>query len=524
MTLQRSAFEHRNLELTEEEKQIFAKRRVGPFMVVGSSGTGRVLIAAHRVKRLVSSRDWTRSDRLLITARSGALARNTASLVSRLIPERVMERQVEAASLEEWLSAFLRERGLPSEFLWPGDPRWEAAWEEAKALIPESPETLAKLSEDFWRSEFRDIILPLGIRTLSAYLEADRRGREIRMSDGKRMLAWPVFEAMRQALAKHGGGAVPFSDACFLALGLLRSGKARRRYRSVIALEAQDYADDVLKLLRALTPDTSERRRGVLLPQGDLFLVADEAAQTRCCARDLMRCGISVRSKRTFRLSSATRTTAEIRSAALLIREGSLAKILESRTKRTLYRDDECAPSMFGPLPELYCAKGPEDEAAWIARRVRFLLSALPSLRAPGIAVFAFSAAEAERLAASLEAHGVAAARLVSGFAPAADRVCVSTLPEAAGLEFTAVFIAGADEGQVPEVPGFHGADDPENLERLQGVMAADAMARARSLLFLSCSKTPGLLMRTLADYLAVFAEGETKEKLSGYPPPRENP
>lgn len=358
MTLQPNALGRRALELTEEEKQIFAKRRVGPFMVVGSSGTGRVLVAAHRVKRLVASRDWDRGDRILITARSGALARNTASIVSRLIPERVMERQVEAVSLEEWLSAFLRDRGLPSEFLWPGDPRWEAAWEEAKAHIPESPETLAKLSDSFWRSEFRDIILPFGIRTLSAYLEADRRGREVRMSDGKRMAAWPVFEAMRKALAKHGADAVTFSDACFTALGLLRSGKARRRYRSVIALEAQDYADDVLRLLRALTPDTSERRRGELLPQGDLFFVADEAAQTRCCARDLMRCGISVRSKRTFRLSAATRTTAEIRSAALLIREGSLAKILESRTKRTLYRDDECDATMFGPSPSSIARRG----------------------------------------------------------------------------------------------------------------------------------------------------------------------
>ena len=523
MTLQPNALGRRALELTEEEKQIFAKRRVGPFMVVGSSGTGRVLVAAHRVKRLVASRDWDRGDRILITARSGALARNTASIVSRLIPERVMERQVEAVSLEEWLSAFLRDRGLPSEFLWPGDPRWEAAWEEAKAHIPESPETLAKLSDSFWRSEFRDIILPFGIRTLSAYLEADRRGREVRMSDRKRMAAWPVFEAMRKALAKHGADAVTFSDACFTALGLLRSGKARRRYRSVIALEAQDYADDVLRLLRALTPDTSERRRGELLPQGDLFFVADEAAQTRCCARDLMRCGISVRSKRTFRLSAATRTTAEIRSAALLIREGSLAKILESRTKRTLYRDDECDATMFGPLPELYCAKGPEDETDWIARRIRFLLSALPSLRAQGIAVFAFSGDEAERLASALEARGIASQRFAAGEALLADQVCVSTLSEAAGLEFTAVFIAGADEGRVPEVPGFHGADDPENLERLQNLMAADAMARARGLLFFSCPKAPGLLMRTLADYLAVFAESETKEKLSGYPP-RENP
>ena len=145
-----------------------------------------------------------------------------------------------------------------------------------------------------------------------------------------------------------------------MAEELLRSGRSKKSYRAIVVDEGQDFGNDAYRLLRALTPDIAVpglgRHTHRPIPQGDLFITADNSQRIYSRGQDLARCGINVRSRRTFRLTTNYRTTAEIRSAALVIQEASKSKLLVSRKTRSLYEDESCVSLRRGPLPRLYRA------------------------------------------------------------------------------------------------------------------------------------------------------------------------
>lgn len=522
------------LYLSEEERQVVEARRNGPFMVIGAAGTGKTVVAVHRVCELVSQPDWRTGDKVLLVTYSLTLAEDLRKLVAEILPPETMKKAVEVCALEDWLSRFLKANGRPSEFFYPGDERWERAWDEAKAAIPPGFPEKAPLPEGFYRSEFQQLILPEGVRSLGEYLKLDRRGRSVPLTASQRRRCWPVFEAMRGALARHGNGAVPSSDGYFDAIRILAS-KRRRPYRAVVVDEGQDFGNDAFRLIRALAPDIAKKVKAAAaeakqareaakaagvpeheiagirpkhVPQGDIFIAADEGQRIYSRGQDLSRCGINIRARRTYRLTTNYRTTAEIRSAAILVKEASQSKLLISRTNRVLYRDEECISLRFGPLPELYQAKGFEDEADWIAAKIRELRKADPKLLLSDIVLASFSRAQRDAYGEALAARGIPSKALGPVSEEIEGAVCLSTLHRLKGLEFKVVFIAGADRGRMPSERAISSGfceEEQEAMRKMQKNVFYVASTRARDLLFVTCESDPGEYMAQLDEYLSIF-------------------
>lgn len=502
------------LYLSEEERTVVERPRNGAFMVVGAAGTGKTVVAVHRVRHLVTSSDWKPKDKVLLVTFSITLAEDLRQLVARMLPKYLMETAVEVCALEDWLAGFLKSKGQPHEFLYPGDPRWERAWEEAKQKIPADLGLKTQLPEGFYRSEFLQLVLPEGVKTEKGYLEIDRTGRSVALKSDQRRAIWPVFKAMREGLGRYGEGAIPSSDGYLLATRLLTTGKVRRRYRAIVVDEGQDFGNDAYRLLRALTPDLTLPKLGrhshKTAPQGDIFITSDMSQRIYSRGQDLARCGINVRSKRTYRLTTNYRTTAEIRSSALVVQEASKSKLLVSRTKRVLYRDEECISLRDGPLPELYQARSLEEEAGWIAGKIKALTAKNPLLALSDIVVATFSRAQRDLYRDALERSGIPTLTLAPEAQAYDGGVCLSTLHRLKGLEFKVVFIAGADRDRMPSASAIRSGcckEEQEALKKMQQNLFYVASTRARDLLFVTCEREPGEYMAQLSDYLEIFKD-----------------
>ena len=148
------------LYLSEEERRVVEQPRNGACMITGAAGTGKTVVAVHRLRQLVTSEDWKPHDKALLVTFSVTLAEDLLQLVSKMVPAPRMKSSVEVCALEEWLSRFLKSCGLPFRFIYPGDAPWEKAWSEARRLIPEIRTSHGMLPESFYRSEFQQLVRP----------------------------------------------------------------------------------------------------------------------------------------------------------------------------------------------------------------------------------------------------------------------------------------------------------------------------------------------------------------------------
>lgn len=486
--------------LSDEQRQIVETVRPGAFMVIGAAGTGKTVVALHRAKHLVTLPDWGRSDRLLFTTFTRNLTADLKAQLEKLIPEEKLRRCIDVVNLDEWVHQYLLEHGFTKEFIYEDSPELAEIWERARGLIPRIVGQKAP-KIDFYKAEFQQMVLSNRVLSAEDYLRVDRTGRGITLGKRERLLVWPVFDFVRKELDKT--GKIASQDAFYLARDYVIANSQKPLYRAVIVDEAQDFGNEAFRLLRALTPDLSKRNYGKRNPkQGDIFIAGDDSQRIYARSSDLFACGINVKSRRTKMLTKNFRTTGEIRSAALLILENNIKKQKEAKRQRRLYRDECCEALRSGPAPELYTAKGAEDEAAWIAARIRSLQEEDRSFAFSSIVVAAHSKKNRDEYAELLRGKGIPVEVLDREAPGEGDAVRVATLHRIKGLEFKAVFIAGADDGKIPHAPPKElesGSWEMTDYLRRQRALFAMAATRARDRLFVSCREKPGPFMRALA-------------------------
>ena len=483
--------------LSEEQREIVRREFHAPCLILGAAGTGKTVVALHRVKFLVEREDWRPDDKLLLTTFSSSLAADLRSQLQLLVRPEHLGR-IEVSTLDGWVRNFLDRSGAAAPVLYD-ESRWDEIW---KGLQPVIPRTLGRGKEipaGFARAEFEQFILPEGILTLEDYLTVSRRGRGVTLGKRERQRLWPVFERARAAVRNL--GFIAPQDAFLLAARMV--AEAGAPYRAVVADEVQDFGPESFRLLRALARSTEN---DPLAPEGDLFLVGDEAQRIYSRGTDLKRSGVNVRSRRTRTLTKNYRTTAEIRAAGLVVSENNPSKLFASREHGHPYEDSECSSLRQGPPPELYAARGFDDEVRWISERIRRFRVEMSEARLSDFAVVAHSRERRDEYAAALAAEGLPVCVLEPLSAPRGEGVRVSTLHRMKGLEYRAVFIAGADAGKMPSAKALAKAAnrlEAGTAERIQRALFYVASTRARDRLFISCREKPGEFMSAVASYLS---------------------
>lgn len=437
----------------------------GPVRVTGGPGTGKTVVAVHRVAALA---DAYPDDPILLTTYTTTLAEQLSALLTSLcgpaVLDRVTVRNIDKVAFEL--------ADLPPGTQLLGDERLLARWRtllEERAADYSTDGDLPTWWDAHWLyGEWTQVVLALGLDTRDEYFAARRRGRGLRISRTDRAAIWPLFEAFDRdqehdkVIGYKQLAARAAQNACASA-----SLEPRRRYAHIVIDEAQDLHPAHWRMLRALAASGPD----------DLFICGDTHQRIYDSRVALGTLGIDIRG-RSHKLTLNYRTTKQILTAAAGLLDGEEFDDLDGGAEDLRgYRS-----VLSGAAADIH---GYPSQAAELTALVERIASwqRTDEILPRDIVVTARTRALCDAAVAALTAAGLSASLVTSGKAPAkGDHVHVMTMHRTKGLEYRAVAVVGASEGVIPPPSAITPASrDP--LQHTQDLRAE------RSLLFVAATR-----------------------------------
>ncbi len=430
----------------------------GPVRVAGSAGTGKTIVAIHRAVRLARNNP---NARVLLTSFSQPLADALARKIMVLAPETggVVARITTASFRGIAEQMYQLEHGVRPRIASDATLR-ERLCAAATAM------GLKGFSERFLLSEWTNVVDAWGLRSLDMYSTVQRMGRKSRLGPNQRERLWPVFAAVRDALAAE--RYTTWADV-FTSLAESLTRRPSKPFDHVVIDEAQDLAPAELRFFAALAPAGSD----------GLFLSGDIGQRIFQHPYSWASLGVDVRG-RSQTLKVCYRTSQQIRRAA-------------DRLLPTVLRDTDGTQeerrgiiSVFdGPPPEVKALANPAVEAKSVRDTVAGWLA--DGIATHEIGLFVRTP------------HLVSRARAAIDGLAGSDAIVTSPMSLAKGLEFRAVVVMACDEGILPLDERVADAADEAELD--------DIYETERRLLYVACTRAREHLLLTgvtpTSEYLA---------------------
>ena len=451
--------------LHPSQRKIVTKDANGPIKVLGGAGTGKTVVAMHRVKYLLGKL----TGRILFTTFSKNLAEDIGTLLKDLCPEAQMSR-VDVVNLDAWAYQYVKASGMSVSYL-----------DEQKAVeIMKSVKGLVDGGDD-WTEEFllrerANVVLANEITSLPNYLRVSRAGQGTRLSAQQKRVIWNVLDAFAREIAKE--DLKDRDEVLLLAAKLVEKSAAGSPYVSVVADEVQDFGAPALRLLAVLSGNSKEN------PQPNSLMVVGDAHQRIFGKRAILsRCGINVVG-RSYKLHINYRTTDKIRRRAVSVLEGVTADDLDgsadsNKGLHSLVLGVPPSESRFGTFEVEMDAVASEikkwhemDNAAGDAREFGDYAVLLQNndLCTPVISALAKRGLPAIHLTqySSQRGKNMGSVRVVTMF-------------RAKGLEFAGVIVAELNKGVWPY--------KPKGYAEMDAVSQKIAVDRERSLLYVALTR-----------------------------------
>ncbi|MEV6965269.1 UvrD-helicase domain-containing protein [Hamadaea sp. NPDC051192] len=453
----------------------------GPVRISGGPGTGKTVVALHRVKALADALPPTSGKRILLTTYTNALS----DLLTRLLddlggPE--LTSRVDVLNIDKVVRDVLRSEieshGNDVEVL--GDAAIATRWHEILTDLGKD----GRFDRLFLVGEWEQVIIAQNVRTRDEYFAARRAGRGRRLNRADRSAVWELIQEFERRLDRD--KALGFKQAAARAADIATTWSDNERpYQHVVIDEAQDLHAAHWNLLRALVPSGPN----------DMFIVGDTFQRIYDNRVSLSQFGIDIRG-RSQRLTLNYRTTRQILQAALrMVSEDDYDDLDGGTDTLAGYRS-----ILRGSMPRVAGYPTRNAELAALVQQVGTWHAA--GIPLEEIAVIARTTPAAAAASAALRAANIASTSVKSGQnAMPGDGVQAMTMHRAKGLEFRAVAIIGADARQMPLDIAVTGADD-DRLEHRRDLQ------RERSLLFVSATRPREALTITWAGSPSPFLEG----------------
>jgi superfamily I DNA/RNA helicase len=436
----------------------------GPVRVVGSAGTGKTVVALHRVARILKNDPTAK---VLMTTFSDPLA---AALQRKL---RILLADLPSLVDRVTVSSF-EQAAADLHALITGRKAYIVNPEKLRALIRDCATAagLSRYTPQFLNSEWEHVIDAWQVDNAEAYAAVPRMGRKNRLGARQREELWTIFSKVRDELRAK---ALLTTSGLFTSVTRHYVEHQNKPYTHVVVDEAQDLGVSELRFLVSIVPSTPDA----------LFFAGDIGQRIFQQPFSWKGLGIDIRG-RSFTLKVNYRTSHQIRRKA--------DQLLPDNVRDVDGEGDERkgTVSVFDGLePVVVLAPTIEDEALAAAG---FLDGLIREGVAPWeIGIFCRSNDELPRVAKIAEIAGLKTTSTLSG-KQAEDAVLIGTMHLAKGLEFRAVLVVACDEGILPLASRI--ADVADEFE-LDEVVATErqllyvAATRARDRLFIS-GITPG--------------------------------
>jgi len=443
---QRRPFDSWLTFLHPRQNAIVKRDYSGPARISGPAGTGKTIVALHRLRHLAR----LSTGPLLFTTYVHSLPSVIKTAFDRLAPE--LDGRVEFTNLHAWVRGFLAERDVPVHV----DRRkidtafgfaWMAHRERLQVIEP---------NVDYWRTELDRVLKGRGITTLDDYVAVPRRGRVLRLDASQKAQVWALYEHYQRRLAER--GVHDYNDLIELGRAELGARPLETPYAGVVVDEVQDIPLCGLRLLRDLAGDGPNR----------LLLVGDGQQQVYPGGWRLSDAGIPVQGRgeilkvnyrnRADVLDFARRFDATNRVDDLDGADGVALRAAESAS------EGGTTETWRGPSGEL------PDALVGAVRK-------LP-VRRDHSALIVFHHKDLSRCTEILRAAGIPTLALEHYTGASDGKLKVGTVHRAKGLDFEAVLVL---ENTHESVPGSQAEEERRELRGRQHLVAA---TRARDFLW----------------------------------------
>lgn len=441
------------------QRQVVEKDFNGPARVFGTAGTGKTIVAVHRAAHLARI---NRDGRVLLTTFSDTLADALQSKLSRLIHNepRLAERvEVEAINA-------VGERLYRAKF---GPPRI-ATPEQIEALLANAAAQAkdSNFNSRFLLSEWENIVDAWQLESWEAYRDVRRLGRKTRLSSDRRLVLWSIFERVSAELGKQG---LMTRAGMFGSLAERLNERPNPPFDFVIVDEAQDIGVAQLRFLAAL---------GGQRPNG-LFFAGDLGQRIFQTPFSWKAMGVEMRGRSRI-LKLNYRTSHQIRVKADRLLGPEVADVDGNIEVRR-----GTVSAFNGPDPTMSLFETQQEEATAVGQWLQQCGNR--GVNPSEMGVFVRSAAQLERARKAVADAGLAFQVLDEQGDGRGDRVSISTMHLAKGLEFRTVAVMACDDEVLPLQERIEYVADDADLEVVYNT--------ERQLLYVACTRARDHLMIT---------------------------
>lgn len=449
--------------LHPSQREIVEKDFSGPARVAGSAGTGKTVVALHRAARLAQSGP---DARVLLTTFSRPLANMLERKLQTLVggDASIVPRVTVAAfhGIAEQLHelAFHRRPHIASDDLLRGLIQ-KAADEKGVADVPLR----------FLVSEWTNVVDAWQLGSEDAYATVPRLGRKNRMGAKQRTRLWPIFQAVRDALAQR--GATTWAQV-FGELTAHHAGKVTKPFTNIVVDEAQDLGVPELRFLATIAPAGAN----------NLFFAGDLGQRIFQQPFSWLTLGVDVRGRSQL-LKVNYRTSHQIREAADRLLPDVLRDVdgLEERRSGTV--------SVFnGPEPRIERFQTIKEEADAVGCWIKQATS--DGIALSEIGIFCREHDQIDRARAAVKAADQTPFVLSERTEEPGARISIGTMHLAKGLEFKAVAVMGCDDDVLPLQARVEAVADETELD--------DVYETERQLFYVACTRARDRLLITCVE------------------------
>ncbi|MCX4834430.1 UvrD-helicase domain-containing protein [Streptomyces sp. NBC_01016] len=457
----------------------------GPARVSGGPGTGKTIVALHRVARLAAALPAGYGKQILLTTYTKNLTADLRSRLTSLMGPSLLDR-VDIKHIDQLA------QGVLNENVAPGAQRSLIADDKAKealaAILFEHGEQ--RWDVDFLFDEWEQIVLGQSLGTRQDYFKARRAGMGKALSRSERAAIWKLVDQLTLRLnamgretwsqaaeraaryemerahkiRSRGERKEAISGGDLIHLDDNSSGVRylRHRYQHIVVDEAQDLSPAHWKMLRAM----------VAAEPDDLFIAGDTHQRIYDRQVTLSTVGINIRG-RSSKLTLSYRTTQEILDQAAKVVSDDSYDDLDDGTD-TL---DGYHSLLRGPVPELVACTDWTDEITKLAETLKQWKAEITAPSEDGtvrdasgtMAVCVADSEMAGRVAADLEMkHSITTAILTKDGPQGGGEVHIGTMHRFKGLEYQKLAVIGASDGILPRSALIekYVVTDPKRYER----------------------------------------------------------
>ncbi len=455
--------------LHPEQREIVERDHAGPARVSGSAGTGKSIVALHRVVHLARA---NRDARVLLTTFSDMLASSLRTKLKRLLGNepRLAER-IDVHSI-----------GAIGERLYKSHvgPLNLADRDAVAALMKEAAASVGehKFSGHFLMAEWEHVVDAWQLDSWDAYRDVARLGRKIRLPEPQRLVLWSIFERVRAALMARG----QVTPAGMFGAVAAAIAKAKNKpFEFAVVDESQDLSIAHLRFLAAL----GAGRANALFFAGDL---GQRIFQQPFSWKSL---SVDIRGRsRTLRVNYRTSHQIRVQADRLL---GPDVTDVDGNVE-----DRSDTVSVFnGPPPVIRVQASEQNEieavGAWLTERAK--AGVLPH----EIGVFVRSETQLKRAQAAVKQASMPSKVLDEHVETAIGKVAISTMHLAKGLEFRAVVVMACDDEVIPLQDRIESVGDGGDLKEVYDT--------ERQLLYVACTRARDHLLITAVDPASEFLD-----------------